>query len=176
MLWIFTIPSLFPPDFSCMRSSGFDMYLIPMWNCLFPSHFGLSGSVMFTCTDFWDSLSFLLFLIQMLSLLLFRHCLIWSDSFIVKGNGTCSNFPCIYSKTRQCFCLGDPHHWPQSLSLTAINRYTKWRRLVVNESFPLTIRDNTAVCSLMIKSHYHTLRRVQTSSIRVLEQQSENLR
>lgn len=182
MFWIFSIPSQFPPDFSCIRCCWCRLWFwyVPntnvklsisfsfwtQWRCDVYMYRFLRFSPFFCCSHFY-------FLNQMLSPSSFQalfHLIIFSE-----GKWDLQQFPCIYSKTK-CFCLGDPHHWPQSLSLTAVNRYTKWRRLVLNESFPLAIRDNTSGCSLMIKSHYRTLRRVQTSSITVQEQQSENLR
>lgn len=100
------------------------VYRKPMWNCLFPSHFGLSGSVMFTCTDFWRFFSLSrLFLLSMFPFsFLFPSsfdCLIRSDCFFSEGKWDLQQFPCIYS-------LGDPRHWPQSLLSTDTQNEEGW--------------------------------------------------
>ncbi len=176
VLWHFTMASRFPPDFSCIRSCRRRRWFwyVPNTKCETVSFLLILDSVEVWCLHV-QILRFSFFFVVVFNSNAFPSSvqallnLIWF--LYSEGNGLAAIFHAFTVRQDRVFVWETP-----IASLTAISRYTKWRRLVVNESFPLTIRDNTAVCSLIIKSHYHTLHRVQTPSIRVQEQQCENLR
>lgn len=132
VLWIFSIPSRFPPDLS-RRLWFWYVYRKPMWNCLFPSHFGLSGSVMFTCTDFGDYSLSLIFVVDVPVFFSFPFFFWLLNSiwflFLVKGNGTCSNF---HAFTVWETLVIDPNHCCQQIH--------KMKKVVMNLFFSLSGR------------------------------------
>lgn len=109
VLWIFSIPSRFPPDFICIPKTNVKLSLSfsfwTQWKC---------DVYMYRFLEIFLSLSRLFLLSMFPFSFLFPSsfdCLIRSDCFFSEGKWDLQQFPCIYS-------LGDPRHWPQSLLST----------------------------------------------------------